>query len=141
MCSYWTVLNFHSYVTNAKAYVKLNTPINKYVHIDSLQEFLKNKCIPKVFNTKNKTTWIYEELRKKYSELNSNSASDYLPLLIEWLNSDSTVLGTEVEFLESALRRIASESDYLELRNILFKEHERINKKWRNKRQRKLHSH
>ena len=42
--------------------------------------------------------------------------------------------------MESQLRRVASESDYLELRNMLFKEQERINRRSRNKQQRKLDS-
>ena len=90
-------------------------------------DYLKNNCIPKGF-TKNKMTYINEEVRKKYTELNNNVVSDYLPLLIEWVNSNTTVLGTEIEYLESELRQVASESDYLELRNISFKEQERINK-------------
>ena len=73
-------------------------------------------------------TYINEEVRKKYTELNNNVVSDYLPLLIEWVNSNTTVLGTEIEYLESELRQVVSESDYLELRNISFKEQERINK-------------
>ena len=73
-------------------------------------------------------TYINEEVRKKYTELNNNVVSDYLPLLIEWINSNTTVLGTEIEYLESELRQVVSESDYLELRNISFKEQERINK-------------
>ena len=67
-------------------------------------------------------TYINEEVRKKYTELNNNVVSDYLPLLIEWINSNTTVLGTEIEYLESELRQVVSESDYLELRNISFKE-------------------
>ena len=90
-------------------------------------DYLKNNCIPKGF-TKYKMTYINEEVRKKYTELNNNVVSDYLPLLIEWINSNTTVLGTEIEYLESELRQVASESDYLELRNISFKEQERINK-------------
>ena len=73
-------------------------------------------------------TYINEEVRKKCTELNNNVVSDYLPLLIEWINSNTTVLGTEIEYLESELRQVVSESDYLELRNISFKEQERINK-------------
>ena len=109
-------------------------------NIDYLQECLQNNCIPKRFNTQNKTTYIYEDLRKKYTELNHNVVSDYLPLLIEWINSNITVLGTKIEYLESQLRRVASESDHLELRNMLLKEQERINRRSRNKQQRKLDS-
>ena len=85
-------------------------------------------------------TYINKEVRKKYTELNNNVVSDYLPLLIEWVNSNTTVLGTEIEYLESELRQVASESDCFELRNVSFKEQERINKSSIDKQQRKLDS-
>ena len=46
----------------------------------------------------------------------------------------------EIEFLESELRSVTSESDYLQVRNILFKEQEWIDKRSINKQQRKLDS-
>ena len=67
------------------------------MHIDYLQECLQNNCIPKRFNTKNKTTYTDEDLRKKYTELNHNAIPNYLPLLIEWINSNITDLGTDIE--------------------------------------------
>ena len=94
------------------------------MNIYYLEECLQNNCIRKGFNTKSKTTYIDEDLRKKYTELNNNTILEYLPLLIELINSNIAVLGIEIEFLESELRSVTSESDYLQVRNILFKEQE-----------------
>ena len=94
------------------------------INIYYLEECLQNNCIRKGFNTKSKTTYIDEDLRKKYTELNNNTILEYLPLLIELINSNIAVLGMEIEFLKSELRSVTSESDYLQVRNILFKEQE-----------------
>ena len=87
-------------------------------NVNYLQECLQRNCIPKVLNTKNKTTYIDEELRNKYTELNKSAVTDYLPLLIDWINDNITILNKEIEYRDSELKRVAIESYYLELQNI-----------------------
>ena len=98
----FTKLLIHEKQTNMKKTIfkewriKTHTKQKYFRHIDYPQECLKNHSIAKGFNTRNKTTYIDEEIRKKNTELNNNTVADYLPLLIEWINSNISVLGTEI---------------------------------------------
>ena len=109
-------------------------------NVNYLRECLQRNCIPKGLNTKNKATYIDEELRNKYTELNKSAITDYLPLLIDWINDNITILNKEIEYRDRELKRVAIESDYLELQNILITEDKRINQKSVDKQWKKLDS-
>ena len=51
-----------------------------------------------------------------------SAVTDYLPLLIDWINDNITILNKEIEYQDSELKWVAIESDYLELQNILITE-------------------
>ena len=75
-------------------------------NVNYLHECLQCNCIPKGFNTKNKTTYIDEDLKKKYAELNNSAIKDYLLLLIDWVNSKITILNREIESWDSELKPV-----------------------------------
>ena len=109
-------------------------------NVNYLRECLQRNCIPKGLNTKNKTTYIDEELGNTYTELHKSAVTDYLPLLIYWINDNITILNKEIEYRDGELKRVAIESDYLELQNILITEDKRINQKSVDKQRKKLDS-
>ena len=76
---------------------------------------------------KTKAIYIDEDVRRKYIELNNSGVTDDFQLLIDWISSNITVIGTDTEYQESEL-------------SILFKEQEWNNNSSRNKQQRKLDS-